>query len=90
MIRIATYNIHKCVGTDRRRDPGRIIEVLAEIDADIVALQEADLRFGDREGLLDLDQLQSRARAGTRAHCRCWQEPRLAWQCGAGARSDCA
>ncbi len=59
-IRIASYNIHKCVGTDRRRDPQRIIEVLAEIDADVVALQEADLRFGERDGLLDLDQLHKR------------------------------
>jgi endonuclease/exonuclease/phosphatase family metal-dependent hydrolase len=61
MIRVASYNIHKCVGTDRRRDPGRIIDVLAEMDADIVALQEADLRFGERDGLLDLDDLQNRA-----------------------------
>ncbi len=40
MFRIATYNIHKCRGLDRRVRPGRIAEVLAEIDADIVALQE--------------------------------------------------
>lgn len=60
MIRVASYNIHKCVGTDRRRDPARTIDVLAEINADVVALQEADLRFGDREGLLDLDLLQKR------------------------------
>jgi endonuclease/exonuclease/phosphatase family metal-dependent hydrolase len=61
MIRIASYNIHKCVGTDRRRDPARILEVLHEINADIVALQEADLRFGERVGLLDLESLKSRA-----------------------------
>lgn len=47
-IKVATYNIHKCVGTDRRRNPERILEVLNEIDADIVALQEADRRFGNR------------------------------------------
>lgn len=40
MFRIATYNIHKCRGLDRRVRPGRIAEVLAEVDADIVALQE--------------------------------------------------
>jgi endonuclease/exonuclease/phosphatase family metal-dependent hydrolase len=34
--------------------------VLAEINADVVALQEADLRFGEREGLLDLVQLHDR------------------------------
>ncbi len=38
--RIATYNIHKCVGIDRRLRPERIVEVLRELDADIVALQE--------------------------------------------------
>lgn len=38
--RIVTYNIHKCRGLDRRVRPDRIAEVLAEIDADIIALQE--------------------------------------------------
>jgi endonuclease/exonuclease/phosphatase family metal-dependent hydrolase len=47
-VKVATYNIRKCVGTDRRRDPARVLAVLAEIDADIVALQEADRRFGQR------------------------------------------
>ena len=48
----ASYNIHKGVGTDGRRDPERIISVLREMDADIIALQEADLRFGDRASVL--------------------------------------
>ncbi len=47
-IRVATYNIRKCIGTDRRRDPARVLDVLREIDADVVALQEADRRFGLR------------------------------------------
>ena len=47
-IKVATYNIRKCVGTDRRRNPERILEVLDEIGADIIALQEADRRFGNR------------------------------------------
>lgn len=51
-IKVATYNIRKAIGTDRRRDPARIIEVLREIDADIVALQEADRRFGNRMSAL--------------------------------------
>ena len=38
--RVATYNIHKCRGLDRRESPKRIAEVLKQIDADIVALQE--------------------------------------------------
>jgi endonuclease/exonuclease/phosphatase family metal-dependent hydrolase len=48
MLRLASYNIRKAMGTDRRRNPERIIEVLNEIDADVVALQEADRRFGAR------------------------------------------
>lgn len=47
-IRVASYNIRKCIGTDRRRRPDRILDVLAEVDADVVALQEADRRFGLR------------------------------------------
>lgn len=57
-IRIASYNIHKGVGTDRRRNPERIIGVLAEIDADIVALQEADNRFGMRAAALPASMLE--------------------------------
>jgi endonuclease/exonuclease/phosphatase family metal-dependent hydrolase len=51
-LKFATYNIHKAVGTDGRRDPGRIMAVLHEIGADVVALQEADRRFGVRESVL--------------------------------------
>jgi endonuclease/exonuclease/phosphatase family metal-dependent hydrolase len=39
-LRVATYNIHKCRGLDGKVRPGRIIDVLGRIDADIVALQE--------------------------------------------------
>lgn len=51
-IKFASYNIHKGIGLDRRRNPERIIDVLNEIDADIVALQEADKRFGRRDAVL--------------------------------------
>ena len=37
---IATYNIHRCRGMDRRTRPERIAAVLRDIDADVVALQE--------------------------------------------------
>lgn len=57
---IASYNVHKCVGTDKRFDPERVAEVIAELDADILALQEADRRFGRRHGLLDIPALQRR------------------------------
>ena len=55
---VASYNIHKGIGSDRRRDLRRTAAVIREIGADILALQEADKRFGDRAGLLDLAALQ--------------------------------
>ena len=57
---VASYNIHKCVGTDGIFDAARIVAVIAEMQADIVALQEADMRFGEKGGLLDLVQLKDR------------------------------
>jgi hypothetical protein len=38
-ITVSTYNIHACVGMDGRFEPERIIAVLREINADVVALQ---------------------------------------------------
>lgn len=58
-LRLASYNIHKCVGLDRRFDPDRIRQVIRELAADIVALQEVDQRFGERAGLLDLARLEA-------------------------------
>ncbi len=37
-----TYNIHKAIGTDRRYRPGRIVEVIQELNPDFLALQEVD------------------------------------------------
>ncbi|MGC3938488.1 endonuclease/exonuclease/phosphatase family protein [Roseobacter sp. EG26] len=57
-MRLTSYNIRKAVGLDWRRDPDRIVDVLAEIDADIVVLQEADRRVGTRGGVLPLERLE--------------------------------
>jgi len=43
MPRIVTYNVHRCVGNDRRLDVARVAEVLARLEPDIVALQELDV-----------------------------------------------
>lgn len=51
-LRIASYNLHKCVGADRRRDPARVLEVINQIGADVIALQEVDLRLGARPAAL--------------------------------------
>ena len=54
MIRVASYNMRKAIGTDRRRRPERTLHVLNELGADIVALQEADRRFGSRASAVPL------------------------------------
>jgi endonuclease/exonuclease/phosphatase family metal-dependent hydrolase len=43
MPRILTYNVHRCVGNDRKLDVARIADVLATLEPDIVALQELDV-----------------------------------------------
>jgi endonuclease/exonuclease/phosphatase family metal-dependent hydrolase len=54
---IASYNIRKAIAADRRRRPERILEVLAEIGADVVILQEADRRFGERHAAIPLHMM---------------------------------
>jgi endonuclease/exonuclease/phosphatase family metal-dependent hydrolase len=55
-LRIVTYNVHSCFGTDRKLDPGRIADVIAECEADIVALQEVDVARARSGGI---DQAQA-------------------------------
>ena len=43
-ITVATYNIHRCIGLDRIRDPARIAQVIGELDVDLIGLQEVDAR----------------------------------------------
>ncbi|KQM85101.1 endonuclease [Sphingomonas sp. Leaf23] len=57
MIKVASYNMRKAIGTDRRRMPERTLEVLREVDADIIALQECDRRLGERAGVIPLNML---------------------------------
>ncbi len=52
MLTIASYNIRKSVGLDWKRNPQRIQSVIAELNADVVLLQEVDKRFGRRDGTL--------------------------------------
>lgn len=58
ILKVASYNIHKSVGPDRQRRPDRIFKVLSELDADIVALQEVDRRFGARATTFEAEQLE--------------------------------
>jgi len=56
-LRIASYNMRKAMGTDRKRDPARILRVIQTLAADIVVLQEADMRLGPRPSALPMDQV---------------------------------
>ena len=42
-LRLMTWNVHRCVGTDRKLDVARVAEVIAACRPDIVALQELDV-----------------------------------------------
>ena len=44
-LRIASYNIHRCYGTDGQYQPARIRRVLHELDAQVIALQEVESRL---------------------------------------------
>lgn len=54
---LATYNIHRCIGTDGRHDPDRVAAVIKELDADIIGLQEVDARYHVEDGLDQADYL---------------------------------
>lgn len=41
-LRLASYNVHRAVGRDRRHEPRRILDVIREIGADVIALQEVE------------------------------------------------
>lgn len=65
-LRVMTYNVHGCVGADRRLDVGRIVEVIARETPDIVALQELDVGRARSDGV---DQAHAIAeRVGMRHH----------------------
>jgi endonuclease/exonuclease/phosphatase family metal-dependent hydrolase len=57
-LRVATYNIHKCRGLDRRTSSERIAKVIRQLDADIIALQEV---LDVRNGRAEFDQARSLA-----------------------------
>ena len=58
-LRIATYNLQKCVGLDMRRRPGRSLQVIGALDAQIVVLQEADKRLPPRPAALPHDMAEA-------------------------------
>lgn len=62
---VATWNVHRCVGGDGRRDPDRVARALRDLDCDVVGLQEVDCLAHDAAGF---DQLTHLARAAGGLH----------------------
>src|SRR5260370_9492943 len=56
-LRIASYNVHGCVGTDRRKDAARIAAGIRELDCDTIGLQEVDYRLDYIAQRLDMTPL---------------------------------
>jgi endonuclease/exonuclease/phosphatase family metal-dependent hydrolase len=44
-LRVASYNVHACRGTDGRKDASRVAAVIEEMGVDTVGLQESDYRL---------------------------------------------
>jgi len=57
-LRIASYNLQKCVGMDMRRRPDRSLVVIGALGADVVVLQEVDKRLPPRPAALPHDMVE--------------------------------
>jgi endonuclease/exonuclease/phosphatase family metal-dependent hydrolase len=60
VLNIASYNIHRCIGTDLRCDAARIAAVIRELGCDTIGLQEVSSRAGPNT---DSQQLEFLAQA---------------------------
>lgn len=58
-LRIASYNLQKCVGMDMRRRPDRTLQVINALGADLVVLQEVDKRLPPRPAALPHDLIET-------------------------------
>ncbi len=78
-IRIATYNVHGCVGADSRFDLSRVAGVLEEVGADVYLLQEV----GDHVGRgPTVDQAEALAAAGRLEYAVGYTMPTGPWGYG--------
>lgn len=67
-IRILSYNVHSCVGTDRRLDPGRVADMIAQIAPDIIGLQELDVGRKRSGGIDQAEAIASRLKMDFQFH----------------------
>jgi len=51
-VRIASYNIHRCIGGDGQHNPQRVAQVLQSLNADIIALQEVGFETDKEHNVL--------------------------------------
>jgi endonuclease/exonuclease/phosphatase family metal-dependent hydrolase len=63
LLRVATYNIRRALGRDGRQSPERIVRVLRELQADVVALQEVAYRAEGIDDVLGYFAAQTGAEA---------------------------
>ena len=68
MVRILTYNVHRCLGADRRIDVARVAQVIAAEAPDIVALQEVDVGRARTGGIDQAHALARRLGMASRFH----------------------
>lgn len=61
-IRIGSYNIHGCVGLDKKHAPSRIAAVIRDMRAPIVGLQEVDTHSIEESSLDQLEYLAKNTR----------------------------
>lgn len=59
-LRVMTYNVHSCVGTDGKLSPARIARVIAQSDPDLVCLQELDVGRPRSGGIDQAEQIAQR------------------------------
>lgn len=59
-LRVMTYNVHSCVGTDGKLSPARIARVIAQADPDLVALQELDVGRSRSGGIDQAEEIAHR------------------------------
>ena len=64
-VRVASYNIRKARGLDQVRAPERILAVINGLNADVVAVQEADHRLGDRPAAIPREMIEKETLKGT-------------------------
>ena len=67
-MRLVTYNVHRCVGVDKRLDVERIVGVIAELEPDIVCLQELDVGRARTGGVDQARTIADRLSMAVRFH----------------------